>query len=299
LHELEHAGGRLGRYLRLGAQTVALLWRTPASVVFVQNPSLILALLAVLLRRFRHWVLVVDAHNAGVYPLEGSGWLSRMLGRLLFRGADLTLVSNPPLADYVGGRGGRAYVMPDPLPDIDSAAVPEAGTGGCRVVFICTWAADEPYLEVIEAARALDPGIEILITGRSRGREEPQRPLPANVTLTGFVPEEAFLDLLRDSDVVMDLTTREDCLVCGAYEGVAVGRPLVLSDTQALRAYFSRGSVFAQNTAQGIAAAVTQACKERPRLREEVMRLAAELESEWMQRLAGLREVLAELRHGR
>jgi glycosyltransferase involved in cell wall biosynthesis len=288
-------GGRLRRYLALSVRTLRLLWSTSARVVFVQNPSLVLTALAVTLRPFRSWRLVVDAHNAGVYPFEHGKRLSVALATLLFRGADLTIVSNERLAAYVTERGGRAFALPDPLPALGVADPPGSARDGCQVVFICTWAADEPYLEVLEAARGLDPSIQVLVTGKSRGRERAAGGLPANVTLTGFVPEQAFERLLREADVVMDLTTREDCLVCGAYEAVAVGRPMVLSDTRALRSYFRMGSVFADNTATGIRDAIVEACANVGRLREEVIALGAELEREWQERKRALERILAGL----
>jgi glycosyltransferase involved in cell wall biosynthesis len=160
--------------------------------------------------------------------------------RLIHRRADLTIVTNEPLRQIVEGHGGRAFVLPDRIPALNHAALePAVEKREGQVVFICSFAEDEPYEEVIKAGAILEEGMLLHITGSPhRLREGVLRNLPANVRLTGFLPENDYLDLLRRADVLMDLTTREDCLVCGAYEAVALGKPLVLSDTRALRNHF-------------------------------------------------------------
>lgn len=52
----------------------------------------------------------------------------------------------------------------------------------------------------------------------------------SNVILTGFLSDNDYSNLLHAVDAVMDLTTLDFCLVCGAYEGIAARKPLILSD---------------------------------------------------------------------
>jgi glycosyltransferase involved in cell wall biosynthesis len=150
------------------------------------------------------------------------------------------------------------------------------------VLFVCSWAADEPYMEVIEAARLLGPDVDILITGNSRGREHKiGRGLPSNVVLTGFLDDSAYDELLQDSDLVIDLTAREDCLVCGAYEAMAASRPLLLSDTRALRQYFDRGTLFTSNHADDIARQTRTALTQLPEMAREMQLLKESRSAEW------------------
>lgn len=290
LFELTYSLPRVWRWGKAVSDTLRILWRERPQVVFAQNPSLILALLVAWYCRLSGRVSVIDAHNAGVYPFfERQRWRDRMLRPLLqrlvhhvMRTADLTIVSNPGLQAYIEGIGGQAFALPDPLPQFPAHSSTGREQAKARVLFICTWAADEPFAEVIAAAAQLDPAIEILITGNSRGREQAAGlPLPPNVVLTGFVPEEEFVRLLHEADVVMDLTTLEDCLVCGAYEAVAAGTPLILSDTHALRSYFHRGVVFTANKAGAIAAAVAAAVADQRELTTEIEALKQELEESW------------------
>jgi hypothetical protein len=75
----------------------------------------------------------------------------------------------------------------------------------------------------------------------------------------------------------------DNCLVCGAYEAVAVERPLVTSDTKALRAYFNRGTVYSDHTPESLAAAITAGLEARALLTVEMGLLKAELDRRWRQ----------------
>lgn len=281
LIELDYKLKPWRRYPKAIGNTIKALLRHKPELVFVQNPSLVLALLGVWYGRISSTPVVVDAHNAGVRPFGGQRPWANWLARHVMRQAHMTLVTNRALASYVDGLGGRSFVLPDPLPPLDKAAGERLHTDP-SVLFICTWAADEPYLEVLEASRRIAPSIRVYITGNSKGREQALgQSLPPNVVLTGFVPEQEFLDLLAGADVIMDLTTREDCLVCGAYESVAAGKPMVLSDTRALRQYFSKGAVYTENHAEAIASAIDRAVEDRARLRAEVAELECELLESW------------------
>lgn len=249
----------LARYLLLTWRTVVALRRLRPRVLVVQSPSLVLSLLALALRPFLRYALVVDAHNEAVEPyLHARAPIRRLTYRVL-RSADLVLVSNPALVARVEARGGRACSLPDPVPA--SPTGPSTGSvGGFKVAVICTYAADEPIAAVIDSARLVADDVSYAITG-DPGRLPPsfRESLPANVRLTGFLSEEDYWSLLASSDLIMDLTTMEDCLVCGAYEGLAAGKPLLLSDNRASVALFHDAALFTDNSVDSLARSVTDA----------------------------------------
>ena len=300
LYELDYPLPRFRRWLKATGQTVRILLSERPRLVFAQNPSLVLALLAVWYGRISGRPAIIDAHNAGVFPFrERHGWKNRLVRRIMeiavhhvMRQAHVTLVSNAALAEYVDRAGGRGFALPDPLPEFGHVAADDAASSP-SVLFICTWASDEPYLEVIKAAARIDPRIRIFITGNSKGRERlAGASLPTNVVLTGFVSEERFIQLLHSVDVVMDLTTLDDCLVCGAYEAVGAGQPMVLSDTRALRDYFHQGALFAASEADSIARAIETAVANRAELKAKVEALKQELSESWQQRRLALEALL-------
>jgi glycosyltransferase involved in cell wall biosynthesis len=250
----------LSRWLRypfLITKTLAVFIKERPQVVFAQNPSLILAFLAVIYGRLFRVRTVVDAHNAGIFPLEGKSSMLNRLADVLLRWTDLTIVTNKSLAERVHSSGGKAFVMPDPMPEVASSFKVPKLKGAYNILFVCSWSSDEPYLNVLRAARKIDNDICIYITGNSRGKEESLgEDMSSNVNLTGFIPEDEYLSLVNACDAVMVLTTREDCLVCGAYEAVAAGKPLILSGSAALKHYFNSGCVYTTNEIEDIAASI-------------------------------------------
>jgi glycosyltransferase involved in cell wall biosynthesis len=288
LFEITSGLPRVGRYAVLLARTAMCVLRNAPDVLIVQCPSIVLGLWAAALRPLFGYRLVADLHNEAVKPYIVSSRVYERLLRVVHRAADLCIVTNPNLTSVIEAAGGRTCVLPDKLPDLRPASGgPPAMTS---VVFVCSYSRDEPYREVIEAARALDPSVTVFITGRYRGQDP--LPVPSNVRLTGFLPEEAYVSLLGSADVIVDLTAIEDCLVCGAYEAVALGRPLVTSDTAALRQYFRRGTVYSRHDSASLAAAITHALANRERLAAEMRSLKPDLMAAWTEQRDALQGLL-------
>jgi hypothetical protein len=218
--------------------------------------------------------LVGDFHNAGVNPPA-----ARWLVPWIVRRSELVIVSNRNLEKPIEAHGGRAMSIPDPIPHFDVAAAPSSGA--FEVFFICSWASDEPIVEVLKAARIVAeraPGIVIAITGRPKlERVGWTEPVPANVHLTGFLSDHDFERRLLGASVVLDLTTRDDCMVCGAYEATSAEVPMVLSDNAPTRAYFRKGALFTDNSAASIAREILDAHARHAELRLEVSALKREL----------------------
>lgn len=243
----------LSRYAYLTFRTIRALYSSRPRVVIVQSPSIVLAALALAMRRLLRYAVVIDAHNEAVEPYLHPSKVVRVITYWALRAADLVVVSNQALVRKVEERGGRAIVLPDRVPTPPRLSTKQDASSDFRVAVIATFAGDEPIDAVIEAARRIGPSILFSITGNaSRLTPEIRASLPSNVTLTGFLPEVEYWELLADSHLVMDLTTMPDCLVCGAYEGLAVGKPLVLSDNEASRELFQDAALFTDNTLESL-----------------------------------------------
>lgn len=259
LFELSNKSPRLIRYLVLIFRTLLIVRRERAHIVFAQNPSIVLSLLVVLMRRHFSYKAVIDEHNSGIYPLEGKSLILSKVAGFIIQKADLVIVSNQALANHCEDLGGRAVVYPDPLPELHLNSVPESRRTKkdlITFIFVCSWADDEPYLEVLEAARRLDSArFRILITGNYRRKIETVD-IPDSVTLTGFVDDSEYVQIFRSADAAIILTERDNCINCGAYEAVTLGVPGVLSDRTVLRNYFGEGFVYTQNDAGAIVEAI-------------------------------------------
>jgi cell division protein FtsL len=80
--------------------------------------------------------------------------------------------------------------------------------------------------------------------------------------------------------------------VCGAYEAVALEKPLVTSDTMVLRDYFRLGTVYTEHDSRSLAAAITNALAHKDRLAAEMKTLRLELACAWARQLEMLRRSL-------
>jgi hypothetical protein len=89
----------------------------------------------------------------------------------------------------------------------------------------------------------------------------------------------------------MCLTTRDHTMQRGACEAVSLGRPVITSDWPLLRSAFPLGAAFADNTADGIVAAIRQVREDHERFRAEAERLRNDRVRDW----ATQRAVLATL----
>lgn len=299
LFEFDLRYHRFLRYPIALVLTLVTFVKERPSLIFVQNPSIVLSAFAVAYGRLLGIPVIVDTHNAGVDPLDGKSAIANAVTRFIQRRAALTILSNQALADTLSSVRGLApiAILPDPIPDLEKPAnaLPRL-RGKTNVLFVCTWADDEPFIEVIKAATLLPPDTYIYITGRSKNQEAAYGPaLPDNVVLTGFLTETDYVGMLYACDVVLDLTTRDHCLVCGGYEAVAAERAIILSATQALKSYFHRGALYTDNTSADLAKRIQEATAASHSLMSEVRTLKTELIRSWQEDKRRLEDVLAHL----
>lgn len=260
--------GRLNRYICCLLATLQVIMKEKPRVVVGQNPSVVLSLFLLLLRPLFRFIFVSDAHFGGIHPFNRKQWLQAVLD-YINRKADLVIVTNNNHGRYVNKLGGRSYVCQDPLPQTRQVDPPTGIKLDKSLFLICAFAVDEPYMKVFKAMETLSrKGYHLYVSGNYAkvGLDPAQYP---GVTLLGFVDAECYWSYLTHCSVVIDLTEWDDCLVCGAYEALAQGQPLVLSDTSALRDYFGQGATYTTHQPAAIAAAIEFADENRERLSEQ------------------------------
>ena len=274
---------RVIRYPLLLVLTFFKILTVRPSILFVQNPSIVLAFFSVLWCRAVRIPVVVDAHNSGVFPFKGKKQWANIITNVINRTASYIIVSNDSLKQHVEMSGGRGIVLPDPIPDFKiNVECNKSKHDVFKVLFVCTWASDEPYIDVIEAVRSLDGSVHVYMTGDYRRIDDA---LPGkvsnNVTLTGYLSDVEYEQLLSYVDVVMDLTTMDDCLVCGAYESVAAEKPIILSNNSASRAYFNKGVVHIENTVEGIVDGINESKNRIDTYQREIVEFKKDVKEAW------------------
>ena len=295
LFQLEVEAKRLIRYLYLLYRTLCIILRERPQLVIIQNPSIVLSFFMVTLGKILVSHIVVDSHNEGIKPFYSNhNWLLPIYG-IIQKWADLTIVTNQELAKEVRHNGGHPFILEDRVPQFNGVKrIPLKGKQ--NLVCICTFEKDEPYEEVIQSTKFIDSSIHLYITGRyQKASTRVISQIPDNVTFTGFLSDQEYANLLYSCDAIIDLTLMQDCLVCGAYEAVALGKPLVLTDTPTLRNYFHRGAVYTKNTAEKIAQAIENVLENKKIFQKEIAILKTELSLDWEGKCLNLLRIMDHL----
>lgn len=294
LDEVANIDNPIKKYFVGLLKTIVFLLTHKPKLIVCQNPSIVLSFFAVLNRFFFRRKVVIDAHNAGLFPLEGKSCALMRISKVIQLFSNLTIVTNEALKKEVEHNGGTGYVLPDPIPQLPNA--PNVELPNCfNILFICTFAVDEPYINVIEAAQLLDDTYHIHITGNYFKSELRPNHMPSNVTLLGYVSEHYYISLLNAVDATIDLTDRENCLVCGAYESVSAEKPMIISGSKALKAYFSKGAVYTNNSVNDLVSVIQTLRRDYDRLKTEVQLLKTEKIRLWDIARDGLTKEFARL----
>lgn len=273
IFELTSDFPRIVKYPLLIVRTIRVILGYRVKLLFVQNPSIVLSFLAICMKPILGLTVIVDAHNSGIFPLEGRSRILNFIARAIVKSADYVIVTNSYIGNTVKGWKGRPMVIPDPIPILARKSEPNIELSRPFILFICTWADDEPFHEVISAGALLQKHhIDLWITGNYKKKlpSEFIKTLPENVKLIGFVDEETYVNCVANARAVIDLTTRENCLVCGAYEAAALGTPAIISDTVINREVFYAGYVYTNNTSIYIAQAVVECLSSEDQLRHDL-----------------------------
>ena len=289
------------RYARAAWRTLRLIHAHRPDVVMVTNPPIFCPLVAYAAQQVG-WcrAVVIDSHTGAFLDPRWSRfvpihrWLSRRVG--------LTVVHNTHQADLVDRWGvpwAESGFVPITTPASMGDAQSAVGHGALRepsppyVLAVCSGGYDEPLAEIARAAELL-PDVEIRLSGRpERMTDRLVAPLPPNLRVLGFLDTADYLEHVVNATVVLALTTRDATLVSGGFEAMAFGRPLVTSKTDALRAFFSAGTVFSDHAPHELAEAITAALSSADELAAEMVELGLSRHDQWADVEHSIRELVA------
>jgi len=270
------------KYLYQAFKTLTLLFRTRPQIVFVQSPPGFAVLFVYIYCRMTNSHYVVDAHSAALLSpyWRHPAWLYRLLARK----AVTTIVTNEHFKNMIQAWGGQAFVLRD-IP----TSYPMAGTypvkGKFNMLVVNKFACDEPLEEVLAAAENIDE-VQFYITGEvSRaGDRLPSNP-PKNVIFTDYLSDEDYFGLMKTSQAVMCLTTRDHTMQRGACEALSMGKPIVTADWPVLRDYFHKGTIYVDNSADGIQRGVDEMLENIDQYQAEIIDLQTEQQKEWGEKI--------------
>lgn len=263
-------------------RTLAALIRYRPRAVVVVAPPVVAPLVVVPLARLFRVPVAIDVHSGALIDARWRWAIGLM--RALTQLAGTACVHLPQLAPVLRTRRGRVMVVRDPLPRFAVGSVDQVDTGGMKlVVAVCGWGEDEPVEALVGAAAGRM--WRLAVTGKPRR----EIPLPSNTQLTGFLDQDAYVRLLASADLIVVLTVRENTLLSGAWEAIALHRPLLVSATSALRDAFGPEVARLEPDAGSIARAIDEVLAD-PAAQSRTESLAARYATEndeAVQRLAG------------
>jgi glycosyltransferase involved in cell wall biosynthesis len=266
------------RYLADAVRMWRLLRRTRPRVLVVITPPVFAPAVAWLWCLTHRCRFVVDCHTATFYWWKWQ-W-SVPLHWVLFRWVDAVLCHTAAEDARVRGWGVPTVLLPDDLPDPAQGSPVPRPDGRPRVVVAGSLETDEPVADALRAA-ALLPDVEVRVTGNPQRLPAAVRAsAPGNVVFTGYLPYPQFLGELLTADAVAVFTTCTHAMNRAAFEAIAVGRPLVLSDLPLLRERFDQGPVFCANQPTAMADAIRRALDDERSLAERSRALQQRLREE-------------------
>jgi glycosyltransferase involved in cell wall biosynthesis len=268
------------KYTYQAVRTASILMRRRPSLLFVQSPPSFVVLAAWMFSLVSGSRFVVDAHSGAFLSphWERPRWLRRFLARRALS----TIVTNERFAQQIRDWGGTASVLRDiPTTFAPGEALPRDDR--FTVMVVSTFAADEPLAQTVEAAREVSD-VHFYVTGNLK-RADPAvvARAPGNVEFTGFIPDDVYYGTMNAADAVLCLTTRDNTMQRGACEALSMGRPIITSDWELLRSYFSEGTVHVDATADAIAEGVRRMRSEHERMTAEIRNLQRRQQEEWIE----------------
>ena len=278
----EKTDSKLSRYLKCISKTFQVLTRRP-QILFVQCPSIVLCFLSVILKPVFKYKLVIDAHNVAIRYLTAHGFILSLLSSFVFKFSDYIIVSNQGLTENLSVDLTKILVLADRIPKIETNYLRPKIFSEIKpnIVFISSFAKDEPINNFLRAASKLTAKSRFFITGKKSKAKDALKYECEDIVFTDFLSSEDYEALISHSDLNIDLTTEDNLLVCGAYETIAVGVPGMLSDFAVQVETFSKGFVYTPLDHGSIKGAIQYALINKENLKSSIQKFKPEFEQFW------------------
>ncbi|MEM7127347.1 MAG: glycosyltransferase [Chloroflexota bacterium] len=241
------------------------------------NPPVFAALSVYIYSLLSSVPFIMDTHTPSLYGRRW-GW-TLPLQRFLAKKAFVNIIDQERFGRLFDEWGAPSVILERPPLDIGSrlgATYSDASNqknatfaSHFHIAVVSTFSSDEPLDVVIQGAARL-PDVTFSILGDTdKAPKKLIQNSPSNVHYPGYLMGSAYWEHLQSADAIMVLTTFSHSLLGGAQEGLALGKPLILSGQPALTNYFTQGALFIEHDGESIVDAVIKC-------RENYTRLCAE-----------------------
>ncbi len=250
-----------------------LIQKYKPEIVIIKNTHFIIASVFFIFKQLFNFKLVFDSHTSS---LEDIFSYPAFIHSFLVKHIDMSIVTNQKHAKKIKKWRGKPHIVHFPPIDFNKKAyVNYPVSDKFNICYIHTYSSDEPYFPVTNAIRKMKD-ISIYITGNPQKSDHELINAP-NIYHTGFLSREQYIGLLKNVDVIMVLTTRENTMQKGGNEGVFLDKPLITSNTKFLKKYFNKGCVYVNSDQDSIYNGVARIKKNYKRYKGKITKLKKEL----------------------
>ena len=272
------------RYPKSLIRTLFLLINERPKLLFVQNPSMVLAAFVCMYKILISTFVVVDRHTTFLLSEKRINIgliIYKFLNNFTIKYANITIVTNDYLAQLVDSLYGNSFVLPDKLPIYKYYKTIKLEKGK-KILYITSFNNDEPVKEVLMAMSFLkNDNIFMYVSGNYKKLEKNiYNKSPYNVYFTGYLSDDKFISLLHSVDVVMVLTKADYCMLCGCYEAVSANKPLITSNKNVLREYFI-GAKFVDNNPVSISEGIVDVFNSIDLYENRILKLKESIKLSW------------------
>lgn len=245
--------------------TIGVLIKHRPKFIIIQY-SYLLQLVVKLYKIFNIYktIIVSDCHTKTLRR-KVEGFLNCIfwpLKKWSFKKIDLSVITNEGMEKDIVKFTNNYILLPDKIPQIDYKEIPDLQNQK-YLVNISSFAVDEPFDEIFEVANLLPKDIKLYWTGKIPKDKKMPEDIPSNIEFTGYLSFEEYHNLIGNADCILALTTEDGCLQSGAYEALAVEKPMVLSDTEALKSFFKNSAIYTEHLPEQISKAVLNAINQK------------------------------------
>jgi glycosyltransferase involved in cell wall biosynthesis len=237
--------------------------------------------------------IICDCHTKALKrKINGKlGKIFTYIKSMSFRFVNLSIISNHGLTQEISKYTKYFFILPDPIPEINTIKLLKDKNYS---IFVCSYASDEPLKEVIKAAEILIGFTLIICTGKiPKNLLYIKNEKFKNIRFTDYLSYNVYVDMINNARCIIALTKEDDCLQCGGYEGLAVGVPIVVSDTTALREYFLDSAVYVENAAKEIAEGIIYAINNKEKLSINMEKIKNKRKNEFKKQISQLKKSIS------
>jgi glycosyltransferase involved in cell wall biosynthesis len=275
------------KYIKLFTNTLLLLEKKRPQIIICQSPP-IFCVLATIVYQYLTGAkcnIAIDMHTGAFDKPWSYLWL---LNRWIMKKVYMIIITNSELKYNICSDAKRkTIVLEDPPPYfvIERKKIQEEGEQKngkfFKIAVISSFAPDEPLEEILDAAANMSEILFYITGDKSKAAKHILEKKINNVIFTGFLDYNEYISVLQSVNAIMVLTKRNKTMLAGAYEALALQKPLITSDWPTLKRYFYKGTIHVDNSPKGIQEAIEIVRKRSQEIAKDIGDLRIEKTNEW------------------